>query len=102
MPGYTYVWEFEVAEGRVDDFRHAYGPHGTWVQLFRGAPGYLRTELYRDCGRPDRFVTIDHWESESAWLAFRAGHAAEYEALDAQCADLTLSVAEIGRFERVE
>jgi heme-degrading monooxygenase HmoA len=99
MPGYTYVWEFRVVPDRQEAFLEAYGPSGAWAQLFRRAPGYLRTELLRDRAQPDRFLTIDHWESEEAWLAFRAAHAPEYEALDLDCATLTLSELEIGRFE---
>ena len=99
MPGYTYVWEFRVVPERQEAFLEAYGPSGAWAQLFRRAPGYLRTDLLRDRAQPDRFLTIDHWESEEAWLAFRAAHAPEYEALDLDCATLTLSELEIGRFE---
>jgi heme-degrading monooxygenase HmoA len=69
------------------------------VRLFASAEGYVRTELYRDRARSDRFVTIDHWQSVEAWEAFRSSRAAEFEALDARCARLTKSESELGRFE---
>lgn len=97
--GYTYIWEYLVAPSRVDDFQRAYGPEGDWVQLFTEAPGYLRTELHRDRANPWRFVTIDYWESEGAWKAFRIRFAERFEALDARCASLTTRETEIGRFE---
>ena len=99
MAQYMYAWEYEVADGHLDEFLRAYTPDGLWVQLFRRAPGYIRTELFRDRVRPSRFVTLDYWESESAWRAFRERFAAEFEALDERCEALTLSEREIGRFE---
>ena len=98
---YMYLWEYIVAPGKADDFQQVYGPEGEWVRLFAGAPGYVRTELHRDTAEPTRFVTIDYWESESAWKEFRTRFSAEFEALDARCAALTLHEAEIGQFEPV-
>jgi heme-degrading monooxygenase HmoA len=97
-----YLWEFEVDTEHRDEFLQAYGPDGLWVQLFRRAPGYLRTELFRDRARPDRFVTLDYWESESAWRLFREYFAADFEALDARCQALTARETEIGRFEAMD
>jgi heme-degrading monooxygenase HmoA len=96
------MWEYRVAPEHVDAFVRAYGPDGAWVRLFRRAPGYARTELHRDRADTTRFVTVDYWESEHAWQAFRARFAAEYEALDARCAAFTTHEREIGRFTRVE
>lgn len=96
--GYTYIWEYEVRPGASGEFLRHYGPDGSWARLFRVAPGYLDTVLLRDLDRPDRYVTIDRWESEAAFRAFRELHASEFEALDARCAALTISEKEIGRF----
>ena len=99
MPPYLYVWEYRVRAGREAEFLEAYGPQGTWVQLFRRAPGFVRTELHRDRVQPERFLTLDYWESEESWQAFRSQFRSEYEAIDARCAALTLSEHEIGKFE---
>lgn len=96
-----YAWEYEVAPEHEPAFLCAYGPDGDWVRLFRRAPGYLRTELFRDLARPARFVTLDYWESQQAFTAFRARFAAEFEAMDGRCEALTVSEREIGRFEPV-
>jgi len=96
---YMYAWEYRVERARLDAFLEAYGETGTWATLFRTAPGYLRTELHRDRRDPSRFVTLDYWESESAWRRFREERAREFEALDARCEELTLDEREIGRFE---
>ena len=93
---YTYIWEYEVLPSTETEFLAHYGPDGTWVRLFRCSAGYLATELYRDRARPERFVTIDHWRTEAAFREFRSTFAAEFEALDHQCAGLTRREALLG------
>jgi heme-degrading monooxygenase HmoA len=98
---YVYVWEFIVFADHASAFEHTYGASGEWVQLFRRGSGYLRSELYRDRSRPERFITIDYWESKEDWDAFRTRFAEEFERLDARCAAWTRSEVEIGRFEPI-
>ena len=63
---FIYVWAYRVARERADEFHRLYGPEGAWVRLFRQAPGYLDTHLYRDRNDGDRYVTIDRWDVEPA------------------------------------
>ena len=100
--GYTYIWEFLVDPVHVDDFVAAYGPNGPWVALFREHEGYVRTELHRDKENVNRFITIDYWQSRSAWRSFRELASDEFEALDARCEEFTVSEQIIGEFTRVE
>ena len=97
-PSYAYIWEYIVRENCLAEFEAAYGPGGEWVQLFRRAEGYLRTELLRDRGKPNRFVTIDYWTSRAAWETFRERFTAEFDALDARCEGYTESEREVGTF----
>jgi len=99
--GYMYMWEYMVAPDKLGEFERVYSPEGEWARLFSRAAGYIRTELHRDTTDPGRFVTIDYWESESAWNTFRAEFAASFEDLDRRCADLTTRETELGRFEPV-
>lgn len=66
MEPYTYIWEYPVSPAADHEFRHYYGPTGVWVQLFRLAPGYVSTHVYQDRQRPNRYVSVDWWESEGA------------------------------------
>ena len=95
---YAYLWEFRTSAERRAEFERHYGTAGTWVQLFRQAPGYLGTTLLRDGADPLRFVTIDRWMSAADYESFRERFAREYAALDALCEHLTLSELLIGRF----
>jgi heme-degrading monooxygenase HmoA len=94
-----YAWEYEVDPHKTSEFLAAYGPDGLWVALFRGSPGYVRTELHRDRADPNRYLTLDYWESEDAWDHFRRARASEFEDLDRRCGQCTLAEREIGRFD---
>ena len=98
MADYLIVWEFRVRPGSEAAFHEHYGPAGTWARLFSLADGFGGTMLLQDAGAEDRYLTVDRWTSEAAYRAFRAAHGAAYEALDARCAELTVSEREIGRF----
>jgi heme-degrading monooxygenase HmoA len=95
---FVYMWAYLVPSQSVDEFRRLYGPEGAWVRLFRQAPGYLDTHLYRDRDDRDRYVTIDRWESEEAFRRFRAKFAEEFKRLDSEGEDLTLEETPLGEF----
>ena len=96
-----YLWSYRVSPGREAEFRQLYGPEGRWVRLFRQAPGYLGTDLYRDRGEAGRYLTIDRWESEEAFRAFRARFAEEFERLDSDGEYLTSEETPLGEFGAV-
>jgi len=81
------VWKFIVLPRNSEEFERHYGPGGTWSQLFRKAPGYIRTELYK--GEPGEYLTLDFWETPETYLEFKAARGAEYAELDAELEKLT-------------
>lgn len=95
---FVVVWQFEIAEDKIAGFESAYGPGGTWAQLFRHSPNYLGTELLRDSYVPGRYLTIDRWASEDDFRAFRKDHDQEYEKLDRTCDALTASETRVGAY----
>ena len=95
---FVVVWRFEIAEEKMAAFEAAYGPDGTWAQLFRTSPKYVGTELLRDAYVPGGYLTIDRWESEDDFRSFRREHDQEYEKLDRECDALTGSETRIGAY----
>jgi len=95
---FVVVWQFEIAEEKIAAFEAAYGPVGTWAQLFRTSPDYLGTELLRDAYIPGLYLTVDRWASEDAFRAFRKDHDADYETLDRSCDALTSRETRIGAY----
>jgi len=96
-PLYVIVWRF-TTKHRVEFERH-YGPDGTWAAFFRRDPAFVRTELLR--GEGDAYLTLDYWTDKEAFLAFRAAHLAEYEAIDKDFEALTESEERLGAFVTV-
>ncbi|HJS90571.1 MAG TPA: antibiotic biosynthesis monooxygenase family protein [Steroidobacteraceae bacterium] len=99
MTAYTYVWEFKVEPDRNQEFQRHYGQEGSWVRLFRQAPGYIQTFLLQDSADRRRFITIDRWQSAEAYQSFRAAYAKDYAELDGRCEALTASETYIGGFD---
>ena len=95
---FIYVWVYRVVPGNVDEFIELYGPDGAWVRLFRQAPGYLDTSLYRDRNDVYRYLTVDRWESEEAFREFRMNFATEFDRLDNDGERLTLEEKHLGDF----
>jgi len=95
---FVVVWQFEIAEEKVAEFEAAYGPQGSWAQLFRSSPSYQGTELLRDAYIPGSYVTIDRWASEAEFRAFRKAHDEDYEVLDRACDSLTSRETRIGAY----
>lgn len=95
---FVILWQFDIAEEKTAEFEAAYGGGGPWSQLFSRSSEYLGTELLKDAYVPDRFVTIDRWQSEEAFRAFRAAHDGDYESIDRTCDSLTRAETRIGAF----
>lgn len=102
MSEYSYVWEYRVRLDRIREFEAVYGPKGEWVRLFRRAPGYLETELFRDHDLPGRYLTVDHWKSREAYDTFRRRFSSEFDAVDERCERLTETETRLGDFESVD
>jgi heme-degrading monooxygenase HmoA len=95
---FVVVWQFEIAEEKIAAFEAAYGPEGSWAQLFRSSTSYLGTELLRDAYIPGSYLTIDRWKSEEDFRTFRKAHDQDYEVLDRACDELTSRETRIGAY----
>jgi quinol monooxygenase YgiN len=92
------VWLFQAVPERVEEFAAVYGPDGGWVELFRQGTGYRDTELFQSRAKPAHFLTIDRWESRSAYEQFRRERGSDYARLDAACEALTVEEEFLGAF----
>jgi len=91
------IWEFTVRPEQAPTFEATCGPGGAWVRLFRGAPGYLGTELL--AAGDSRYLTLHHSRHSAAFERFRHRAAADYQALDTRCRALAAGEREIGAFD---
>jgi heme-degrading monooxygenase HmoA len=93
------LWEFEVKSGCEERFQSVYGAEGEWARLFRTDENFLETRLLQDPVEPNKFVTLDFWESRSAYESFSELNHAAYLRLDQECQSLTAFERCLGYFD---
>ena len=96
---FAYIWQYMVNDSHKHAFLAAYGPDGSWVQLFSTDSSYLGTKLLHDLDDNDRYMTIDYWVSKVARDSFRKRYSEEFTSLDEMCEEYTLSEKFLGDFE---
>jgi len=95
------IWEYSVREEHIREFISAYDSDGDWVKLFRLSEGYLGTELLRSAHHHDVFLTIDRWESATAFEVFQERFGAEYNKLDTHLEGYTSAEKRLGVFSKI-
>jgi heme-degrading monooxygenase HmoA len=95
----AHAFRYETRDAEA--FERAYGPEGDWAVFFRGAPGYIGTELLRDLEEDGRYLVIDRWESAEAYNAFLDEHRAQYLRRSDEAAALYVQELRFGTFENV-
>lgn len=93
------LWEFDVKPGFESRFETAYGPGGDWAQFFRRDPHYRETRLLRELSRPNAYMTLDVWDSQSAYEKFQQQNREAYLALDRSCEAMTVRENRLGSFD---
>jgi heme-degrading monooxygenase HmoA len=96
------LWEYVARKDRLDEFESFYRPDGPWTELFREAPGFVSTTLWRDVSRPRRFVVADRWTSNLLYEDFKRTHSRAYAELSERGRHLIEREVEIGRFDLLE
>ena len=96
------LWEYEVKPGCEERFEKAYGPDGDWAKLFHSDSHYSETRLVRDAFHSGVYLTMDFWNSRSAYEEFMSKHQGEYKRIDAIGEQITVKERRIGWFEMVK
>lgn len=95
------VWQFQPVPGREEAFAAAYSGDGVWAQLFRQADGFVGTTLLAPAEPSGPWLTLDRWESLSAFDRFQADRGEAYRRLDAELMPLTADERFIGAFDEL-
>ncbi len=95
------LWQYQVKPERQSQFEEIYSPNGAWADLFKRGIGYLGTELLHDEKEPQRYLTIDRWDSKESYEAFQSQWGKEYKALDTLCDGLTERESLLGKWNSV-
>jgi heme-degrading monooxygenase HmoA len=92
------IWEFKVQPQHLDPFSSAYDSDGDWARLFHQAEGYRGTQLLRSSEEPNRFLTIDVWDSEPCFQLFQERFGPQYRELDSRLEGFTVCEKKVGSF----
>ena len=87
------IWRFTTTNPA--EFERHYCPDGSWAQLFRRDPEFVKTDLLVE---GETYLTLDWWTSSAAYDAFRREHADDYAKLDEICEALTSFEEKVGEF----
>lgn len=96
------MWEFHVKLECQQEFERHYRAYGSWAMLFRKSPFYDRTLLTRDSKIPTRYLVTDIWADLSSLESFKKNFREDYDVLDEECEQLTVSEKCMGHFELIE
>ena len=94
------LWRFAVPAGTEQRFVAAYKSDGDWARLFAAAPGFMRTELWREAD--GTYLTADHWESAAAFERFQADVGEAYRQLDDELEGIAGIETFVGAFDLVD
>jgi heme-degrading monooxygenase HmoA len=93
------IWLFRPPSAREAEFAEAYSAEGAWARLFRNAPGFLGTSLFKPAEPGGWWMTIDRWESAANFEAFTEVFGEQYRALDAELEGVAGEEKFVGAFE---
>ena len=77
-------------------FELSYGPGGVWSELFASSQGFLGITVLRDTVDPQRYLTIEVWNSEAQRAQAQDEHETAYAELKAKIGEWIESMQEMG------
>ncbi len=92
------IWRFEPSPGREQEFAAAYASDGVWARLFNQAEGFIGTSLLAPDEPGGPWLTLDRWQSRTAFERFQDEHGEAYRGLDVEFERLTADELFIGAF----
>ena len=93
------VWQFRPATGREREFAAAYAAHGVWARLFEQSDAFIGTRLLAPEEPGGPWLTLDEWQSRTAFEQFQDAHGDAYKRLDDELSALTADEQFIGAFD---
>ena len=96
------MWQFEVKDGREDEFEALYGADGEWTTLNRPTRSYLGSSFLRDQARPSRYLVIEYWSEMLVYEHHRAYRSDVVAAIEKRQQTLVDSVEPLGVFSALD
>ena len=92
------VWQFEVREGKEDEFERFYGADGAWTAISRRSRSFLGSSFLKDLAQPERYVVVEYWSEMVVYERHHADFADEVSELEQQRGILVDLMRPLGLF----
>jgi heme-degrading monooxygenase HmoA len=92
------VWQFEVVEGKEEDFEQFYGADGAWTAISRRSRSFLGSSFLKDLAQPERYVVVEYWSEMVVYERHHADFADEVTELEQRRATLVSVMRPLGLF----
>ena len=96
------MWQFDVKEGRSQEFEQLYGADGDWTALNRQTRSYLGSSFLKDQNRPLRYVLIEYWSEMLVYEQHRASRESAMASIEARSAELIDAVEPLGIYSALD
>ena len=96
------MWQFDVKDGRENDFEELYGVEGEWTSLSRNSRSYLGTSFLRDQNQSSRYIVIEYWSEMIVYEQHRTFRSAAIVSLEERSRTLVDSVEPLGVFTALD
>lgn len=95
-------WQFDVKQGREEEFEKLYGADGDWTSLNRRTRSYLGTSFLRDQNRPSRYLLIEYWSEMLVYEQHRASRSALLDTVESKRAELVDAMLPLGIYTALD
>ena len=92
------VWQFDVKQGRENEFERLYGVDGEWTKLNRQTRSYLGSSFLKDQNRTARYVLVEYWSEMLVYEQHRSSRTKAIESLEKRSAELIAATEPLGIF----
>jgi quinol monooxygenase YgiN len=96
------VWQFEIRQGRSEEFEALYGADGEWTRLSRRSRSFLGSSFLKDVAASDRYLLIEYWSEMVVYERHQSDFTDELKALEQQRDQLVLRVTPGGLFTALD
>jgi quinol monooxygenase YgiN len=96
------VWQFDVKDGKHDEFEAFYGANGAWTKLSRRSRSFLGSSFLRDLAQPDRYVVLEYWSEMVVYERHHANFGQEMIDLEARRDALVEKATPLGVFNALD
>ena len=96
------VWQFEVVEGKEDDFERFYGADGAWTAISRRSRSFLGSSFLKDLAQPERYLVVEYWSEMVVYERHHTDFADEVTELEQRRATLVSVMRPLGLFNALD